>query len=88
MKRQKLCEYLGIKCTHDLNFLSLPPAIRLRIYAEADLGLLTNGNIFLGCMSDRHLNSTTVDNTIPSLLLSCRAIYRDISRILYSKTRF
>lgn len=88
MKQQRLCTHLGLKCTHKLNFLSLTYAVRLRIYQEIGLELLTEGDIFLGRTPETDSSPSTVSSTIPSLLRSCRTIHTEISKILYSRNRF
>ena len=36
MRQQRICEYLGLKCSHRLSILSLTPDVRHQIYKEAD----------------------------------------------------
>lgn len=87
MSQRRICEYLGLSCTHHRSLLCLSPAVRHRIYCAA--GLITDSDIDL----DRRANA---DSWPPSadfelsynLLLSCRTVYAEASSILYSTNRF
>ena len=89
MRQQRICEHLGLKCTHLRSFLCLPPAVRLQIYHQA--GLVENINIDLNqrpgtdawpwpCADDFHFTF--------NLLLTCRTIYTEASSIVYKSNRF
>ena len=88
MKQRRICEYLGLGCTHFRSYLHLPQAIRHRIYIEA--GLVHNEDIDLHNRSDASESWLSYDNFILSynLLLTCRAIYTEVSSIIYSTNRF
>ena len=89
MRQQRICGYLGLKCTHLRSFLCLPPAIRLQIYHQA--GLVEDTDIDLNrrpgtqfwpwdCAKDFHFTF--------NLLLTCRTIYTEASSIVYQTNRF
>ncbi|KAI0125433.1 hypothetical protein BJ170DRAFT_637582 [Xylariales sp. AK1849] len=84
MRQRRICEYLGVDCTHSLSFLVLSSAIRQRIYCEA--GLVTDAYINL----NGRPHAATSDNLQLSynLLLVCRVIYTEVSSIIYSSNRF
>jgi hypothetical protein len=91
MAQRRICERLGLSCTHNQSFLCLPPAVQHQIYGEAGLELVTDRGIDLN--RNRRLHpascSSTPDCEFPLiLLLSCRTLYYELSTILYTSNRF
>lgn len=89
MRQRRICEYLGLKCTHLRSFLCLPPAIRLQIYAQA--GLVEDIDIDLNLQpgTDSWPWPITDDFHFTfNLLLTCRTIYNEASSVVYSTNRF
>ena len=87
MHQRRICEYLGLACTHLRSFLCLPPAIRHRIYREA--GLVRESEIDLTPQPDTDSGPITAELSFShSLLLTCRTIYAESSIVLYSTNRF
>ena len=89
MRQSRICEHLGLKCTHLRSFLCLPPAIRFQIYSLA--GLVEDIDIDLNqppgtdswpwpSIDDFHFTF--------NLLLTCRTIYTEASFIAYNTNRF
>ena len=86
--QRRMCEYLGLKCTHFRSIFCLPEAIRFQIYYEA--GLIRDCDINLNRRSNNDDNFwlPTADCAFShSLLLTCRAIYSEASAALYSRNR-
>ena len=92
MRQQRICEYLGLKCTHrkgthDEGILSLPPDLRLRIYQEADV--ISDTDIDLGRVPGTLLTSfATSFGATYALLQTNRTIYTEVSSYIYSNNRF
>ena len=89
MRQSRICEHLGLKCTHLRSFLCLPPAIRLRIYSLA--GLVEDIDIDLNQRpgTDSWPWPFTDDFHFTfNLLLTCRTIYTEASFIVYNTNRF
>ncbi len=87
MHQRRICEYLGLACTHLRSFLCLPPAIRHRIYREA--GLVHDTEIDLTRRPDTDSGPFTGElNFSHGLLLTCRTIYAESSVVIYSTNRF
>ena len=87
MRQRRICEYLGLPCTHFRTFLCLSPAIRYRIYVEA--GLFDDSDLRLDGYSDNHIWHPADDlENCRNLLLTCRTVYTEVSRCLYSSNRF
>lgn len=87
--QRRICEYLGLTCTHFRTIFCLPRGIRLRIYYEA--GLINESDINLNGQPED--DSSTWPSAVDcassySLLLSCRAIYTEVSSAVYSTNRF
>ena len=87
--QRRLCEYLGLTCTHFRTIFCLPRAIRFRIYYEA--GLINESDINLNGQPEA--DSSTWPSAVEcassyNLLLSCRAIYTEVSSAVYSTNRF
>ena len=90
MRQRRICEYLGLPCTHLRSFLCLPSSLRHRIYCEA--GLIKDEEVNL----NRHRLPDIADSWPSSddfhisysLLLTCRTIYAEVSSIIYSTSRF
>jgi hypothetical protein len=88
MQQRRICEYFGLTCTHNRTFLCLPPALRLQIYEEAGLDLLTECIIDLNWRPEKSVFAPESDNTIFNLLLTCRTVYTELSSLLYSTNTF
>ena len=87
MHQRRICQYLGLTCTHSRTIFSLPQPVRLRIYYEA--GLVNEGDINLNGRPDADTWPSAADCAFSySLLLSCRAIYTEASSAVYSTNRF
>ena len=87
--QRRICEYLGLTCTHFRTIFCLPRCIRFRIYYEA--GLIKESDINLDGQPDA--DSSTWPSAVDcassySLLLSCRAIYTEVFSAIYSTNRF
>ena len=89
MRQRRICEYLGLKCTHLRSILCLPPAIRVRIYSQA--GLVEDIDIDLnqrpGIDAWPWPDPDDLHFTF-NLLLTCRTIYTEASFIVYNTNRF
>ena len=91
MKHQRMiCEYLGLTCTHLRTIFCLPRALRFRIYYEA--GLIKGSDNDLNGQPEDDSSIWSIDTVYwsfsHSLLLSCRAIYTEVSSAVYSTNRF
>jgi hypothetical protein len=87
MQQRRICGYFRLTCTHNRTFLCLPFAIRLQIYELASLDIFTQGTIDLNRKSEPPSPPPVpyqFDNTLFSLLSTCRAVYTELSLILYS----
>ncbi|KAH8903823.1 hypothetical protein BR93DRAFT_961442 [Coniochaeta sp. PMI_546] len=73
-----------------LSLLGLPPTIRQRIYFEAGLVVDTEIALHHEERADRRQNGGSIPSLGPStaLMLVCRSIYAEASRLLYSKNTF
>ena len=85
--QQRICSHLGLKCTHRLSILSLPPNVRHQIYEEVDV--VRDCDISLV----RLLGTRSWDYEIEfedtfSLLQTSRTIYAELSLYIYSTNRF
>ena len=87
MRQQRICEYLGLKCTHRLSILSLPPHLRHQIYQEADI--ISDNDIDLGRLpgTDSYAFTTSFGATY-ALLQTNRTIYTELLSHIYSTNRF
>lgn len=87
MRQQRICEYLGLKCTHRLSIFFLPPDLRSQIYKEADI--ISDSNIDLGRLpgTDSWAFATSFGATY-ALLQTNRTIYIELSSHIYSTNRF
>ena len=89
MRQRRICEYLGLKCTHLRSFLCLPPAIRLQIYSLA--GLVEDDDIDLNQRPGADVWPWPFADDFHftfNLLLTCRTIYTEASSIVYTTNRF
>ena len=87
MRQRRICEYLGLACTHMRSILCLSPTIRHRIYLEA--GLVNDSDIDLNRWREIDVRDLTDDMRFSyNLLLTCRTIHAEASLILYSTNRF
>lgn len=88
MRQRRICEYLGLTCTHLRSFLCLLPAVRHRIYYEA--GLVNDTDVDLNRRPDAADSwpSSADFQFSYNLLLTCRAVHAEVSSILYSTNRF
>ncbi|KAI2782070.1 hypothetical protein F4815DRAFT_463621 [Daldinia loculata] len=74
------------------SFLDLPAMIRRRIYCAA--GLVTNTNIYVSCEERKEIRRHIELKDIPdltfslNLLITCRAIYKEVSHLLFSTNCF
>jgi hypothetical protein len=87
MHQRRICEYLGLTCTHNRTFLCLPPTVRLQIYEEAGLGIYRDDMIDLNSRLEKSPFAKTPDESIINLLPTCRAIYTELASILYSSNK-
>ena len=92
MHQQRICEYLGLKCTHrkctnSVSILSLPPDLRLQIYQEADI--ICDTDIDLGRLPGTlsYAFATSFGATY-ALLQTNRTIYTELSSYISSTNRF
>lgn len=86
-QQRRICEYLGLRCTHFQTIFSLPRAIRFRIYDEA--GLVTETDINLNGRPDADTWPSAADcGFTSSLLLTCRTVYTEASSAVYSTNQF
>ena len=87
MRQPRICEHLGLKCSHLRSFLCLPPAVPLEIYDQA--GLVKDFDIDL---NQRPGTLTWADDGYFdftfNILLTCRTIYAEVSATVYSTNRF
>ena len=87
MRQRRICEYLGLSCTHRRNFFCIPPAIRYQIYVEA--GLVDDSDLaFNGYDNDAVCLRAEELKNCRNLLLTCRTVYAEVSLYLYSSNRF
>ena len=87
MLQRRICEYLGLSCTHDRTFLCLPPAARYQVYAE--VGVIDDSDLTFSGQDNREFWFPTEDlENCWNLLLSCRTVYAEVSQRLYSSNRF
>ena len=85
--QQRVCSYLGLKCTHRLSILSLPPNVRQQIYEETEM--IRECDVDLGrllCIESRDCE-TNLEDTF-SLLQTSRTIYAEVLPYVYSTNRF
>ncbi|KAL8743364.1 MAG: hypothetical protein Q9190_004272 [Brigantiaea leucoxantha] len=92
MRQQRICEYLGLGCTHRpsthrLSILSLPPDVRHQIYQKTSI--ITNSSIDLGRLpgDDSWFFTIAFDDTY-ALLQSNRTIYTEVLSYIFSTNRF
>ncbi|KAL8790174.1 MAG: hypothetical protein Q9195_006501 [Heterodermia aff. obscurata] len=85
--QRRICSYLGLRCTHRLSILSLPPIVRHQIYEEADI--ITDCDLDLAPLSDTESSDyeTEFEATF-HLLQTSRTIYKEVSSYVYSTNRF
>lgn len=81
--RRRICQYLGLGCTHELTFFSLPLPVREEIYHYAGLLRGTQHDLELGT-----IGGNDEPGQFRNVLLSCRAVYEEASTILYSSNQF
>ena len=87
MRQQRICEHLGLKCTHRLSILSLSPDVRSQIYREAEV--ISDGDIDLGRLpSTESWAFATSFGATYALLLTSHTIYSELVSQIYSTNRF
>jgi hypothetical protein len=86
IRSSRICRYLRLKCSHNLNFFSLPSKIRQRVYLYAEI--TGNATWFCDCNIDKDQYYGGWHNPAKSLMLTCRAVYAEVSPIFYSSNRF
>lgn len=98
MRQARVCEFLGLPCTHLRTFLDLPPAVRLSIYEAAGLPLDTSISLAHAPRRAREENDENGTNEhsddidrVPSsglilnLLQSCRTLHKEVLAITLSR---
>ncbi|KAK0516830.1 hypothetical protein JMJ35_001433 [Cladonia borealis] len=96
MRQQRICDYLGLECSHRRcrcrctpgpSILSFPSDIRHQIYQEADI--ISDRDIDLGRLPGTvpHYFATSFGDTY-ALLQTNRTIYTELSSHIYSTNRF
>ena len=89
-QQQRICSYLGLKCSHKLSILSLPPSIRHQIYKEVDfIQDIQDWDVDLAWRSGT--NSSDCEDELEfslPLLQTNRTIYAEVLPYLYSTYRF
>ena len=87
LSQHRICEYLGLGCSHTRSFRDLPSAVRVQIYEEA--GVVSDSDINLNRLSaEGSWAFTTNFGATYSLLTSCRAIYNELIPSIYSTNRY
>ncbi len=89
-QQQRICQHLGLACTHLRSFLDLPPSFRRKVYEEA--GLIIGTTIVLmprrGSSSTEHSNYWIGDDSFHftyNILQACRTIRDEVNAVLLAE---
>lgn len=83
MKQGRVCDFVGLPCTHRRSFLDLPLAVRQRIYGIA--GVPANRRLYIVTLLEPNQNSDDPFSTTFSLLQTCKAVHDDVLAMTISR---